>query len=1263
MLMRVRGLLVGLLGVCAVLALGVGPAWGALSYPFDGSLAPAGGSFGSLGPGSVVVDDSNGHTYVADSASGVVDVFETSSGAPLGKLTGAPGSFGGGRVEVAANNGTGDVYVLDSTDSVVDVFEANGAYHCQITGSSTPSASECNGVAGSDTPAHGFSTPGGITVDQATGDVYVVDANNGAVDIFSVAGAYVGQVSLGSIPGGFEAVYTRGVAVDDSNGHVYVADSGPEVVYVFNALGEYETTWTGTPAGHFRGFVSVAADNSTGDVFVTESSPGVVDVFAPSGAYDARFGQSPTVLGAAVGQASGRVYLSSQGNGIVEIYGPAVLVPDVATGAASNVQPRSATLNGSVNPAGVPVSDCHFDYGTSAAYGQSAPCAETVGSGTSVVPVHADIALLSPGTTYHFRLVSANANGTSDGADATLSTPPPPAIDSVSATNVTGASADLNARIDPNGLDTTYRFEWGTSTAYGTSVPVPDADIGAGVAAVPVSTHLSGLSTSTTYHWRVVAQNASGTTITGDHTFVYTIPGVGLPDGRAYEMVTPPRKNGMLIGRTVSTFEPDVSEGGGRVVLVGIQCFDGAGACNAAKTTGLEGDPLAFTRVGGGWVTTPLAPPATRFGASSPVAVSADAGSALFAVQSSPTGGDVWYARQPDGSFVGVGPVSLPSAGALRGLSVMPAAATADLSHVVWSIAAGSGGLWPFDATTGEGHSLYEYVGAGSAAPVLVGVSGGVGSTDLIGECGTNTGYTESGQAPGSLSADGRVLFFAVERCSSGSGVNAGVPVPAKELFARIDGSRSVLISGRSQAGCTSVACLGSPAGDAQFQGASVDGSKAFFQSTQQLTDTASEDSQSGDTAHGGGCSATTGVNGCNLYEYDFGNPAGRGLVAVSAGDSSGGGPRVQGVMAVSSDGSHVYFVARGVLSSGANGGGGVARDGAENLYVFERDAAHPEGRVAFIATLPESDSENWTGTFKGPANVTPDGRFLVFTSHGALTTDDTSLSGAAQVFRYDAQTGGLVRVSVGDRGFNDNGNRSAGTPCQLSSSGFCSEDARIVRATAGIRSGAARLDPTMSHDGSYVFFSSPVALTPGALDDVQVGEERPGLPGYAQNVYEYHEGRVFLISDGRDTGQAALQAFDNRHVSDVVLLGSDGSGANVFFTTSDRLVASDTDTEVDVYDARVCTAGDPCIPSSPPVVASCDGEACHGAAGVAPPALAGATVTFSGPGNLAAPLVAPRKAVVKKHVRHRRRRGRPGKRRARGRGAAHHGGRRGGRS
>ncbi len=97
--------------------------------------------------------------------------------------------------------------------------------------------------------------------------------------------------------------------------------------------------------------------------------------------------------------------------------------PTVLTGAASTVHLASATLNGTVNPEDSSVTNCHFDYGTTASYGSSVPCAVLPGSGGSAVSVSAASTDLQAGATYHFRVVATNAQGTSDGTDATFATP------------------------------------------------------------------------------------------------------------------------------------------------------------------------------------------------------------------------------------------------------------------------------------------------------------------------------------------------------------------------------------------------------------------------------------------------------------------------------------------------------------------------------------------------------------------------------------------------------------------------------------------------------------------------------------------------------------------------------------------------------------------------------------------------------------------------------------------------------------------------
>src|SRR5207253_2860523 len=83
--------------------------------------------------------------------------------------------------------------------------------------------------------------------------------------------------------------------------------------------------------------------------------------------------------------------------------------PTVTTEPASSVTDKSATLNASVNPNGSEVGDCHFEYGTSTAYGSSTSCTPAPGSGSSPVAVSASLGGLSAHTTYHFRISASNA--------------------------------------------------------------------------------------------------------------------------------------------------------------------------------------------------------------------------------------------------------------------------------------------------------------------------------------------------------------------------------------------------------------------------------------------------------------------------------------------------------------------------------------------------------------------------------------------------------------------------------------------------------------------------------------------------------------------------------------------------------------------------------------------------------------------------------------------------------------------------------------
>jgi hypothetical protein len=201
--------------------------------------------------------------------------------------------------------------------------------------------------------------------------------------------------------------------------------------------------------------------------------------------------------------------------------------PAVTTQAATSVGQNGATLNGQVNPNGASTT-YYFDYGTSAAYGSSTT-QTSAGSGTTAQAVSAVISGLTPGTTYHYRLVASNSAGTTNGNDMTFTTAaqPPPTVTTQAATGIGQDGATLNGQVNPNGSATTYHFEYGLTTSYGSATTQTSA--GSGGTTQTASAVVGGLSADTTYHFRLVASNAGGTSHGSDLTFTTS----GTPAPRA----------------------------------------------------------------------------------------------------------------------------------------------------------------------------------------------------------------------------------------------------------------------------------------------------------------------------------------------------------------------------------------------------------------------------------------------------------------------------------------------------------------------------------------------------------------------------------------------------------------------------------------------------------------------------------------------------------------------------------------------------------
>jgi hypothetical protein len=699
-----------------------------------------------------------------------------------------------------------------------------------------------------------------------------------------------------------------------------------------------------------------------------------------------------------------------------------------------------------------------------------------------------------------------------------------------------------------------------------------------------------------------------------------------LPDCRAYEMVTPAYKEGYeFFSAAPGAFSSD----GDRVFMASV---GGVAGIEGEGEEVLRSAVYMDTRTASGWKLEPVMAPLGGAGGRASfigpivIAVEANRGLSLWRQhrpdQSATT--NELYVRSASGVYSLVGPLSTPAqaAGGPSDASevtydfAFPLAVTSDYSHVVMHSGLFDVNIpvaWPFDeqAAAGKGNLLYEYSGTGNREPILVGVTGPRGSTQIVGDCGTGLGSGNakggSGSAYNALSSDGETVFFTSDAEGCGTA----------ELWARRHGSllsalpaESVDVSARAPEPACTGACRSSVESGKEFEGASENSERVFFTSTQQLLNGASQDPEANDDAYNPrngfyGCSVTTGVGGCNLYEYDFNAAAGDNPRLVA------GGAEVLGVARIAEDGSRVYFVAKGVLTGRANGFGALPVAGEPNLYVFDPGEAErdPGYRPVFVATLSPSDRADWNRDDERPVQATPDGRFLVFpSSRPGLTPGDTATT--EQLFEYDAQTGELVRISQGEDGYNDNGNNAtAGVIMGPLVTSFFEEHDTTFRTSTNINN--------VSDDGMTVVFDSAGRLS-ALASSAELG---------CASVYEYRgagsiaDGGVHLLSDGADE-----QPSQGEECEGARFQGMDAEGENILFSTADPLLASDTDGLRDLYDARA--GGGFALPSVP---VGCVGEGCLGAPAV-PPGLAGAGSTASSGGGNLPSVVSP--VVVKVGVR-----------------------------
>lgn len=204
--------------------------------------------------------------------------------------------------------------------------------------------------------------------------------------------------------------------------------------------------------------------------------------------------------------------------------------PSATTGSAS-AETTTATLGAEVNPNGADT-NVTFQYGTSATLATSESVAVSAAvTGATAKAVSASVSKLSPGTTYFWRVVATNAIGSATGDIKSFTTKgSKPTVSTVSASRGTSGMT-LNGKVNANNLDTTVRFEYGTSaTLVGAQQTAAKTQTGA--TEEDVSAAISGLAENTTYYYRIVASNELGTATGETKSFTTVGPeGVSINDG------------------------------------------------------------------------------------------------------------------------------------------------------------------------------------------------------------------------------------------------------------------------------------------------------------------------------------------------------------------------------------------------------------------------------------------------------------------------------------------------------------------------------------------------------------------------------------------------------------------------------------------------------------------------------------------------------------------------------------------------------------
>ena len=796
--------------------------------------------------------------------------------------------------------------------------------------------------------------------------------------------------------------------------------------------------------------------------------------------------------------------------------------PAISLAAPTNVTGSSALFSATIDPEAPVGNPAAFDVNWHFECTPECPGLEgTIPADSDPHTVAVDATGLKPGTAYEVTLVAENAAGpVSAGPESFATAATPPQLISPKATPLI-TEATLEATINPGGLATTYRFEYGPTSAYGQSTAAKT--IPAGADAVTVEAQLFGLSPSTTYRYRLLATNSQGASAGPEQGFATLADGTlpldtcgnadvrveqgsqYLPDCRAYELVSPANKLGYDVGGNSGDPNIDlkVSADGELATYRSIQPIPPAHGGSLAG--------LRVERTVGGWVNVGILPRPgpNQIGAGFPGADSVLVGTtpdqrvSVYWDWTTAPWGSLGIVRA-DGSRQTIAKstaLSLFCGSSIAGgcaHQVWLQGMSDDGRHVVFS---SSDTHVPGVPVSGN-DILYEWVDDGS--------NGGAGTIRVVNRTNDEAlmlldpGPAELGYEPSDGNSRARVRSARHAVSTDGSRIFFQTPAPDGPVYLREDGTTTVEVSRPEGAN--------PPATRFKYLDAAADGSVVYFWADSALTDEGS---------------------GPGIYRYEV-DAGSLHFVADLPPDGSANLPSAFS----SEDGSKLVFW-------GADGME-VAVDGSV------RTALAIDGDAGYETTNALRDSACPTIDF------TSDGRYVVF---------NPSTPDGKRTRRYDTVTGELLDVSATAYASKPFYSTSLNSACNFFFNFPRPSPSRAI-----------------SDDGQYVFFDTAEALVPADTNE-------------DSDVYRWKQGgEVELVSPGIGHGS--------------YFAGIDGSGANAFFVTRNRLAPQDGDALFDIYDARV--GGGFAMAVRP----SCEGDACQGAPESGRPYQPPASSELQGRGN-----------------------------------------------